>query len=95
MDTLKVVPIKRFGVEALSGELASEVSDIERTGMIENPVFPVCLEFTSMEAEIRPRVDEKLKLFLSTLRDETWFVMVFLKTTVEVMPWCIFIEDEA
>lgn len=54
MDTLKVVPIKRFGVEALSRELASEVSDIERTGMIENPMFPVCLEFTSMEAEIRP-----------------------------------------
>ena len=54
MDTLKVVPIKRFGVEALSGELASDVSDIERTGMIENPMFQVCLEFTSMEAEIRP-----------------------------------------
>ena len=54
MDTLKVVPIKRVGVKALSGELASEVSDIERTGMIENPMFPVCLEFTSMEAEIRP-----------------------------------------
>ena len=54
MDTLKVVPIKRFGVEPLSGEFASEVSDIERTGMIENPMFPVCLEFTSMEAEIRP-----------------------------------------
>lgn len=94
MDMFKVVFIKRFGVEVFFGEFVFEVSDIEWIGMIENLMFLVCLEFMFMEVEICLWVDEKLKFFLFMFWDEMWFVMVFLKIIVEVMLWCIFIEDE-
>lgn len=60
IDVLKNLLLKRVGVEALSVVLTSDVRCAEEEEMVGNPMFPVCLELTSVEAEICPGVDGEL-----------------------------------